>query len=187
MELLETYQITEVEHTEEELIDAAKTDPRNFEPLYRLYFKRIFLFVFHRVADKALAKDITSQVFLKALSSIGSYSHQGLPFSSWLFRIAINECNGHFRKKSVTHTVVLDEHHFHLLTDEISLGTDDDRKRLRAAIKGLKHEEVEMIELRFFEEMKFQQIAEVMGITENNAKVRMYRILDKLREKLKKS
>ena len=55
---------------EESLIHQSQADPEAFRPLYEKYFKRIFLFVHHRVGDKDLTSDITSQVFLKALLKI---------------------------------------------------------------------------------------------------------------------
>lgn len=169
---------------EEELVQAAQQNPRNFEPLYQRYFRRIFLFVFHRVGEKSLAQDITSQVFLKALSNIRSFSFRGLPFSTWLYRIAINECNMHFRKKQTSHTIILDEEHFQLMAEEMSMDFGEHQAVLGKALQSLDHSELTLIELRFFEDLKFAEIAEVLGITENNAKVKLYRILEKLRKKM---
>lgn len=184
METLSTYNTKKLEQTEEELIAAAKQDRRQFEPLYLRYRKRIFLFIYHRVGDKALAADIASQVFLKAMANLDSYVYKGLPFSAWLFRIAINECNAHFRKAS-THFLVLDDHHSELLHEEIHLNFEDDNNDLSNALKSLNHDEITLIELRFFEGLKFAEIAEVLSITENNSKVKLYRILDKLKKKIK--
>ncbi|MEQ8472057.1 MAG: sigma-70 family RNA polymerase sigma factor [Marinoscillum sp.] len=164
-------------------INSAKENPKNFRPLYERYFRRIFLFILHRVSDRSLANDITSQVFLNALSNIHKYSHQGLPFSSWLFRIAINECNGHFKQKSIEYTVILDHTNFNHIAEEMDL-SDEDRDHLSTALQALSFEDLELIELRFFEEMRFQEIADIKEITENNAKVRLYRALDKLRKKM---
>ena len=173
-----------MEQTDEKLIAAAKRDRRQFEPLYLKYHKRIFLFVYHRIGDKSEAADIVSQVFLKAMANLNSYVHKGLPFSAWLFRIAINECNAHFRKAS-THYIVLDDHHSELLQEEMHLDFGEERNALGNALKSLTHEELTLIELRFFEGLKFAEIGEILGITENNSKVKLYRILDKLKKKIK--
>lgn len=77
---------------ENEIIEAAKNDPVQFKPLYEKYFKRIFLFVYHRVEDRDITADLTSQIFLKAMQRMHQFKFRGLPFSSWLYRIAINEC-----------------------------------------------------------------------------------------------
>ena len=52
---------------------------------------------------------------------------------------------------------------------------------LKLALQYLKLEEIELIELRYFEERSFAEVALIMGITENNAKVKVYRIIDKLK------
>src|SRR5687767_5867099 len=87
--------------SEEKLIKAAQDNPRNFEPLYKRYFERITRFVYHRVEDKELAFEITSQVFYKALDNIKKYKPMGVPFSAWLFRIAGNELNQLYRKNKM--------------------------------------------------------------------------------------
>ena len=51
---------------EESLIRKSQADPEAFRLLYEKYFKKIFLFVLHRIGDKSITADITSQIFLKA-------------------------------------------------------------------------------------------------------------------------
>jgi RNA polymerase sigma-70 factor, ECF subfamily len=63
------------------LIQKAQKDPQEFKALYEKHYKRIFVFVLHRVGDKSLCADITSQVFLKAMLNIGKYKNVGIPFS----------------------------------------------------------------------------------------------------------
>src|ERR1041385_1203338 len=74
---------------EERIIEEAKKDPASFKWLYETYFKRIFLFIYHKVESRNEASDLTSQVFLKAMQRLHQYQSRGLPFSSWLYRIAI--------------------------------------------------------------------------------------------------
>ena len=58
---------------ENEIIEAAKNDPVQFKSLYEKYFKRIFLFVYHRVEDRDITADLTSQIFLKAMQLFHQY------------------------------------------------------------------------------------------------------------------
>ncbi|MEM6830508.1 MAG: sigma-70 family RNA polymerase sigma factor [Bacteroidota bacterium] len=176
------YQKDRLETPETELIEEAKKDPEKFEPIYDRYFKQLFQFVFHRVADKSLAADLTSQVFLKALLNLKTYEHKGLPFSSWLYRIAINECNLHHRKSRTKQYVVLDDHNYNLMSEEMDLEREEDRVLLKKAISKLNTKEMEVIELRFFESLSFKEVAKILSITENNAKVKLYRALDKLKK-----
>ena len=73
---------------EEHMILRSQTDPEAFRPLYEKYFKRIFLFVLHRVEDKSLAADITSQVFLKALIHIKRFKFRGIA----ILIVAVQNC-----------------------------------------------------------------------------------------------
>ena len=77
---------------------AAQRDMQQFAPLYDKYYIPLFRFVFQRAETKAEAADITAQVFLNAMKNLKQYTPQGLPFSSWLFRIAHNEINQWYRK-----------------------------------------------------------------------------------------
>ena len=53
------------------------------------------------------------------------------------------------------------------------------------ALSGLPEDQLSLIEMRYFEKMSFNQIAQIMGITENNAKVKVYRTLDKIKKVFK--
>lgn len=60
-------------------------EPEAFEQLYEAHFDRIYRYIVLKVSNQADAEDLTQQVFLKALESIGSFRWRGVPFSSWLF------------------------------------------------------------------------------------------------------
>ena len=169
---------------EESVILKSQADPEAFRPLYEKYFKRIFLFVHHRVGEKAITADITSQVFLKALLNIKKFSFRGLPFSAWLFRIALNECNDFFRKNKRYRLVTMEEGMVDYLYEELTTEArlDDLRQRLPMILQRLSINELQIIELRFFEQRPFKEVADILGITETYAKVKVYRILEKMKK-----
>jgi RNA polymerase sigma-70 factor, ECF subfamily len=162
----------------------SQADPQAFRPLYDKYFRRIFLFVLHRVEDRSIAADITSQAFLKALLNIGRFKFRGLPFSSWLFRIALNEYNDYFRKNSRYRIVTIDDKAVEHLFEELTNTTreEDLRQQLPAILQRLSREELQLIELRFFDQKPFKEVADIIGITETYAKVKVYRILQKMKK-----
>lgn len=170
--------------SEEDLITRAKQDPVHFRGLYEKYYKRIFLFIYHRIEDRDLSADLCAQVFLKALTKIHQFNERGLPFSSWLYRIAVNECNDFFRRNKRSKVVYVEEPAFHHLFEEMF--PDDPKeeleKKLQAVLGKLKPDELQIIELRFFEDMPFKMVAEVLNITETYAKVRTYRTLEKMKK-----
>ncbi|MBC7861985.1 MAG: sigma-70 family RNA polymerase sigma factor [Bacteroidia bacterium] len=168
-------------------VEAAKRDPNFFAPLYNKYYKQIFGYVYQRMDDKETAFDVTSQVFLKALTNIGKYEFKGVPFASWLYRIAQSEVYQCFRDKKAKRTVNADVGDLKFLFEEIEESYYEDyTPKVMKLIKELPEDELKLIEMRFFEKRQFKEIAEIMDITENNAKVKLYRILERIKKTITK-
>lgn len=183
------YTVTQQAMEEEWLeVQAAQQNPAKFRVLYNRYYEPIFRFVFKRTVDEVLAADLTSQVFLKAMQKIDKYVFKGVPFSAWLFRIASNEIAQHFRKQNKSRVVALEERTAQNLEDEYEDKADLDINinLLKSVIQDLKPEEVELLELRFFEKRPFKEVADILDITENNAKVKIYRLLQKMKKRFVK-
>ena len=87
------------------LIRRAKEDPERFGPLYTKYHEQIFRYIYQRMDDEDLAFDVTSQVFIKAMKNLHKYEYRGVPFSSWLYRIAKSELYQAFRDRKARKTV----------------------------------------------------------------------------------
>ena len=173
-------------------IEAAKKNPRRFGVLYDKYYRQIFLFVFKRTGDEDIAGDIVSQVFLKAMNNLHKYKYKGVPFSAWLYRVASNEVNQHYRNQKKDRTISLERTHVDRVMGMVDNEDGDAGNKdfyLKIMIETLhemKPEEVQIIELRFFEQRPFKEVAFILDITENNAKVKVYRILERLRKRLHK-
>ena len=136
---------------DQEMIKMAKKDKQAFSLLYEKYFERIYLFVFKRVRDEALAGDITQDAMLKAMIGISRYEDRGAPFSAWLFRIASNEVNLHFRKAKKMIQVEVQEKDVQILMKEIKINeTEEDQEKLLRLLADMKPEYTEIIEMRFF-------------------------------------
>lgn len=176
-------------HTEDKLlkelkwIKYAQENPRGFEPLYNKYYEQILRYIYQRIDDKETAYDIASQVFLKALNNIHKYEYRGVPFASWLYRIAKSELYQSFRDKKARRTVNVDTSTLGEMIDEMEEDTsEDNRQMLIKLIRNLKEDEVQMVELRFFEKRSFREIGEILDITENNAKVKSHRVVNKMKK-----
>lgn len=169
---------------EQQLLKQAIQDRTAFRPIYEKYFKDIFLFVLRRVGDKQVSADITQQVFLKALTQLDKFQFRGVPFSAWLYRISLNECNDYFRKTAKLRYVVVENLQVEGMFEEMKTEekTPDLLDRLQEMLQKLTPPELELVELRYFETLPFRDIAEIYGITENHAKVRLYRVLGKLKK-----
>lgn len=167
---------------EAQLIEAAKRNPQQFAALYDKYYSQIMKFVYQRVATKQDAFDVTQQVFIQAMLSLGKYEFRGLPFSSWLYRIAINELNKAFRNNEKQRGINLEEKHLIDIAAEMNTATQDENEQaVLNALTTLEEGDYQLIEMRFFEKRAFKEIAEILNITEATAKMRIYRILEKLK------
>jgi len=173
---------------EEELswIRRAQKDPESFGPLYKKYHEQIFRYVYQRMDDEETAFDVTSQVFLKALNNLHRYEYRGVPFSSWLYRIAKSELYQSFRDKKAQRTVNIDSFQlFELIEEFVDDEKDENRKKLFKSLKLMKEKDMQLIEMRFFEKRSFREIGEILEITENNAKVKTFRAIEKLKQLFK--
>ncbi len=168
-------------------VRAAQADPAKFRPLYERYFETIFHFIYNRTLDESLSADLCSTVFLKALQQLHKYTFKGVPFSAWLYRIAANEVAQHYRRTTKRRVIALETHHLHQL---IEPGAARDKEpiiqALIQAFEEMRPQDVELIEMRFFEERPFKEIADILGITESNAKMRTYRVLERMRKILER-
>lgn len=172
--------------SEHDIVEKAKKNARDFAPLYKKYHAPILQFVYLRLDDKDVAIDITQQVFLKAIENLQKYEFRGLPFSSWLYRIAMNELNQLFRKNKKMRTINLNET---IKGDLINEMEDEEfalhKEKLGVILKKISADDFQLIEMRFFEKRPFSEIGELLDITENNAKVKTYRIIQNLKELFK--
>jgi RNA polymerase sigma-70 factor, ECF subfamily len=163
-------------------IEEAKKDPRRFRYFYDKYYKEIFLFINRRTDDEDTTADLTQQVFLKAMQNLQRFEYRGVPFSAWLYRIASNEVMQHFRDTTKVRTVSMEAADVDDLLDSRDAGVDHEKREAAfKAMRKLPASDLELIEMRFFEKKSFSEIGEIKGITENHAKVKTYRILDKVR------
>ena len=181
---------------EQELVEQAKTDYQAFGIIYDKYYTSIYRYTMHRVADRPLACDLTSQTFFKVLKNLNRFQWQDVPFSSWLYRIAHNEIISYYRKKKPYRFIPIEPLLPFLGTSESSnpenkVIADEERtllnadfKKLHKAISKLSQTEQSIITLRFFEKKKMKIIAEILDLPEGTVKSRLNRSLKKLKNNL---
>lgn len=166
-------------------VQAAVSDRAHFRPLYERYYEPVFRFLYKRTADEALTADLCSQVFLKAMQKLESYTFQGVPFSAWLFRIAGNELGQHYRASNKNRVVSAEENQLGHLAEELEEERHEGKyEAMLTLLDELEPADLELIEMRFFEERSFKEIADILNISEANAKMRTYRILERMKRKI---
>ena len=164
------YHATQTDLANEQLVvEAAKKDPKKFAVLYDKYYEQIFRYIYQRVDDKEQAFDATQQVFIKALESLYKYEYRGVPFASWLYRIASSEVNNLFRAQKAQRTINVDSVSVYEIIEEIQESRIDQYhdKIVDIIAEQLPEDELQLIEMRFFEKQSFKEIAEILDITEN--------------------
>ena len=169
------------------IIKLAVDNPKYFEPIYDRYFEDVLRFVNKRLNDLDKSSDLTQEIFIKAMLNLHKFEYRGFPFSSWLFKIAYNEVNSFFRKRSKEKVVYVSNEE--ILPLAIELDSDLEQKKLFEvrwqqvvdAINLLNDDQQKLIELRFMDKMPFKEIALLVGISESNAKIKVFRAIKKLR------
>ena len=176
--------MTEDEIRKEQIIVArAKNDVNAFGELYEIYFDRIFNFIFRQTDEEEVANDLCSQAFTNALNNINKYEFRGLPFSAWLYKIASNEVRKYYRRNKGKKIFSLEEIRIKEIIEQNDFEWDQALiDQLIDFMKDLPTEMLQVLELRFFEDKDFKEIAFILDITESGAKMRTYRALDKLRK-----
>lgn len=168
------------------ILEKSRTNPDAFGLLYKKYFDRIFGFIYRQTDDEDVAGDLCSQTFLNALNNAGKFTFRGVPVSAWFYKIAANEVNRYYRKRKSAKTFSLEESKIRDLYEQANDGWDEDMiERLLGYLAELPAEMLEVLNLRFFEDKDFKEIAFILDITESGAKMRTYRALDSLRKNFK--
>lgn len=173
-----------------------RREPAAFGELFDAHYRAVFAYAFRRTGDFDGAKDVAAETFLKAYQSIGRFRWRGIPLSSWLFRIATNEINLHFR--DARHA---SEARARLAADPewaasgtTALNADRDRLvkevarhqeflLLRRELRELSAAYQDVLSLRYFEGKSVHEIAEILALKEGTVKSLLSRGVDRLRER----
>ena len=177
-----------VERTEDnDLVLRAKTQAEALGRLYEMYYERIFRFCVYRLFNKEIAEDVTSAVFLKVARGIRDFAGRSeQDFRYWLYAIAANQANAYIRKTS-RRDKLLAESAGSIMparADSLEKSFEPDWPGLYAAILRLKPKHQTIVTLRFFENFSYEQIAQILDVSEATARVTLHRILNKLRNQL---
>lgn len=185
---------------ERKLIEAAKEDKNAFGILYRHYFPQIFNYTLRRLADVGAAQEVTSDTFFEAMKDIKRFEWRGISFSSWLYRIASNNSNSYFRKKSnklLSLDFLFSKHDYEVAgqtnieQEIINVQNDLERHKdfllIHQQLMQLPVKYQEVIALRYFEKKKIKEISEIVSKNENTVKSLLSRALEKLQISYKDS
>ena len=172
-----------------QLISKAKEkDQKAQTKLINIFWVDVFSFVMKKVRDENDADEITVNVFSKVLSKIDLYDPH-FEFKTWVLTIAQNTIIDFWRKKSRENqdpTEHLDEvkNQYAKSPEELMI-SDEEQKKIIKTIESLDKNYQDILRLRFFEEKSIKEIAEELGISVANTKVRVMRAKKVLAELIK--
>lgn len=153
------------------------------EDIYNTYFKDVFLYVYSLSGDKHIAEDITSEAFMKALTSLDSFRGDS-DIRVWLCQIAKNSYYSYLRKKksfvdleSLPEPASEDNVEQEITTSEASM-------KVHEIIQNLKEPYKKVFTLRVFGELSFKQIGNLFAKSDNWACVTYHRAREKIKARL---
>ena len=169
---------------EQKLVQSAQQDLREFAVLYDHYAERIYAYVQRELGDVALAQDVVSATFEKALKNLPHYRWRGTSFGAWLYKIARNEMMMHHRRQKW----ILP------LLDRL-MSPQDVEKQVQQqqqyddidwAMTQLSQQDQELLRLRYYEDLSHAEIGEILNKSSRAARVALHRALKRLRKQLEK-
>jgi RNA polymerase sigma-70 factor (ECF subfamily) len=170
------------------LVARAVAEPAAFAAIYDHYFPRVYNYVRYRVREAEIADDVTAQVFQTTLVKLSSYRPERAPFAIWLFAIARNAVNDHLRAANRRRWLSLDvlwDHPSPEPQPEEAAIQNEARTDLLAALAGLGDRERDLVAMKFAAGLTHRHIAELVGLSESNVGVILYRAMQRLRAELK--
>ncbi len=165
---------------EEHLIHCAQSgDKEALEKLIRKYYDKIYAYCYHHTENRQIAEDLCQETFCSLLENLDNYRHYG-KLQNYLYIIAGNKCKDYFKKKKPLYFDELPEDRAE------SYGLESDYE-IKEVVEKMPQELKEVVILRFYQDLKYQDIAQILQISNSLAKHRVKKALSFLREELEGS
>ena len=160
----------------------SKGNDKAFDELLSRYQGKIFNYILFIVRNQELAEDIFQETFVKAIVTMqqGRYTADG-KFGAWITRIAHNLVIDSFRQERSENTISNDETEVDLLNDadlcddnvEMQMINDQTLIDVRRLVDALPDNQREVVYMRYYQDLSFKEIAEIVGVSINPALGRM--------------
>ncbi len=170
--------------SERKLVEAAQENPCFFDALYEQHVDAIYAYALQRLRDRTAAEDVVSETFYRALENLDRYEWRGVPFSSWLYRIASNIIAARFRHEPHLPLDVASDVQDDAIGPEQELLRGERGHEVRAAVAGLPPEQQQVVILRYGHDLRNKEIAEMMGRSEGAVKQLLHRAMQGLQRRL---
>lgn len=163
------------------LLADPKTRKQGFATVVNQYSEQLYWKIRRVVLSHDDANDVLQNTFIKAWTNLGSFENKS-KLSTWLYRIAINEAIDFMRKQKVVIQVSADEDEgvaARLMADDYFDG-DSTQAELQQAIASLPEVQRKVFNLRYFDEMKYSEMSQVLGTSEGALKASYHLAVKKI-------
>ncbi|MBR2764676.1 MAG: sigma-70 family RNA polymerase sigma factor [Blautia sp.] len=154
-----------------------------FEKVYEEQFSNIYNFVYAQLLHRERAEDLVSDIFIKAMTHYDSYDPSKASVRTWLTNIARNTVIDEFRKTGVRgNSVSLDDDENTVdpsYEDEYDIYQVERENQVKKLLSMLKPDERELLSMIYFQDMKNEEIAAILGINAKAVSARHHRLLAK--------
>jgi RNA polymerase sigma factor (sigma-70 family) len=157
------------------------------EWLMNEYGKKVVRLAFTYIKQEQLAEDVAQEVFIKCYQKLDTFRKES-SYQTWLYSITVNLCKDRLRSWSFRNIVINDffsNSSISKKTPESDLMDTESRRELSQCVLALPVKYREVIILFYYEELTYQQITQLLGISNQTIKSRLHRGRDLLRKKLK--
>ncbi|WMN58348.1 sigma-70 family RNA polymerase sigma factor [Pseudoalteromonas xiamenensis] len=144
------------------------------------YEKQVFNHCLRMVGHREDACDLMQEVFVSVFTALPQFAGDS-QFSTWLYKITHARCVDFFRRKKPLE--IIDEEQ-HDLGAEQSLVIDATNREVYSALQQLPIEQRQIVELKFFQHLTFEEIADITDLSTNTIKTRLYSALKKMKNQL---
>jgi RNA polymerase sigma-70 factor, ECF subfamily len=154
----------------------------SFEILYEEYFHRVYAYIASRLETQKDAEDLVAEIFIKAMQRFSQFRGENL--SAWLFTIAHNALQDLYRKQKPLLFDLEDELISDTETPEQTFLTLESQREILRHIQALSPRRQEIVTLKFYAQLRNQEIAEILGINEQSVASHLHRALSDLKARL---
>ena len=145
--------------------------------LFDRHHKHVYNFLYKMSGDRMLSEDLTQDVFYKLIKYRGTYKNGS--FVSWLFTIARNSLKSHFSRNHQTHDDIEVLEYRSVESENLA---QEDYSHLQSVLNKLDPSDRELIILNRFNDIKYEELAEIVGSTPGAVKTRVCRVLKKVKQ-----
>jgi RNA polymerase sigma-70 factor (ECF subfamily) len=158
-------------------------DTAAFDELVTRYQVRLFRFAYRMLQDRGEAEDAVQETFVRAFRALQTYRPDGF-FSSWIYRIALNECRRRLRGRRPTVPLEAADRAGQSPDPQLAVMTGERNRLLREAVDALPEHYRLVMMFFYFEEMSVDQISRTLSVSVSAVKVRLHRGRERLATRL---